>query len=485
MQYTAVRAAIHIASIFALYLSVAMLFPGAVDLYYGNRDWQVFAISAFFSGGLAAGIALATQGSAPVLSSRFGFLLVNLLWFTACVIGTVPLLASSLELDLPDAVFESVSAVTSTGSTVLVGLDTTPPGILLWRSLLQWVGGLGVIALGLFILPFLKVGGVSYLKIETTHIEDQPFDRFSTFVRSMISIYVALTFICATAYAVAGMDLFAALNHAMTTLSTGGFSTHDLSMGFYNDQLAILWIATIFMFLGGLPFSILILFVVKGRLDALRDPQIKLFTAYVLFFVLVGAIYLRISTGRPLADALTHSAFNFVSIITTTGYATEDYGLWGTFGVAAAFLAMFLGGCSGSTAGGIKAYRFLILFELLRNGLRKLVYPNSIQIVRYGDRPVEDELQRAVVLYFAAFLVVWAVIILLLAGTGLNLVSAITSALTAITNVGPGLGTAIGPVDNFSSLSDPAKFIMAFGMLLGRLEILSVLVIFTPIFWRR
>jgi len=485
VQYTAVRAAIHIASIFALYLSLAMLIPAAVDLYYGHSDWRVFALAAFFSSGLAGGIALATQGAAPVLSSRFGFLLVNLLWFTACIVGTVPLLASSLELDIPDAFFESVSAVTSTGSTVLVGLDALPPGILLWRSLLQWISGFGVIALGLFILPFLNVGGVSYFKIESTHIEDQPFDRFSTFVRSLISIYVALTVLCATAYAVAGMGLFDALNHALTTLSTGGFSTHDLSMGFYNDRPAILWIATIFMFVGALPFSILILFVVKGRLDALRDPQIKLFAAYVLLFVLAGAIYLRLSTGRSLPDALTHSAFNFVSIITTTGFATEDYGLWGSFAVAAAFLAMFLGGCSGSTAGGIKAYRFLILFELLRNGLRKLVYPNSVQIVRYGDRPVEDELQRAVVLYFAAFLVVWSVIILLLAGTGLDLVSAVTSALTAITNVGPGLGTFVGPVDNFSGFNDSAKFIMAFAMLLGRLEILSVLVIFTPIFWRR
>lgn len=485
MKYTAVRAAIHIASIFALYLSIAMAAPAAVDLYYDNNDWRVFAISGFFSGGLAAGIALATQGPAPVFSTRFGFLLVNLLWFTACVVGTVPLLASSLELHIADVFFESVSAVTSTGSTVLVGLDAMPPGILLWRSLLQWIGGLGVIALGLFILPFLNVGGVSYFKIESTHIEDQPFDRFSTFIRGLITIYVVLTGICAVAFAMAGMGVFEAVNHAMTTLSTGGFSTHDRSMGFYNDQPAILWIATVFMFIGGLPFSVLILFVVKGRLEALGDPQIKVFSTYVLLFVVAGAIYLRISTGRPLGDALTHSAFNFVSIITTTGYATEDYGLWGSFGVAAAFLAMFLGGCSGSTAGGIKAYRFLILFELLRNGLRKLVYPNSVQIVRYGDRPVEDELQRAVVLYFAAFLVVWAVIILLLAATGLDLVTAITSALTAITNVGPGLGTLIGPSDTFSSLSDPAKFIMSFAMLLGRLEILSVLVIFTPIFWRR
>lgn len=485
MQYTAIRAAIHIASIFALYLSLIMLIPAAVDLYYGNSDWMVFTIAGFFTGGLAGGVALATQGRAPALSSRFGFLLVNCLWLTACIVGTVPFLTSSLNLDIPDAFFESVSAVTSTGSTILAGLDGMPPGILLWRSLLQWISGLGVIALGLFILPFLKVGSISYFNIESTHIEDRPFDRFSTFVRSLMGIYVVLTVICAIAYAAAGMEVFDAVNHALTTLSTGGFSTHDISMGFYNDQPAILWVATVFMFVGALPFAVLILFVVRGRLDVLSDPQIKVFTGYVFLFILVGTIFLRVSTGRSIPDSLTHSAFNFVSIITTTGFATEDYGLWGSFGVAAAFVAMFLGGCSGSTAGGIKAYRFLILFEMLKNGLRKLVYPNSVQIVRYGDRPVEDELQRAVVLYFSAFLVVWAAVILLLALTGMDLVSAVTSAATAITNVGPGLGTMVGPVDNFSGINDFAKFIMAFAMLLGRLEILSVLVIFTPIFWRR
>src|SRR5690606_10849027 len=269
------------AAVCAIYLALAMLIPAAVDLYYGNKDWQVFAFSSLFTGGLAFAVSLATQGRVPTLSARFGFLVVNLLWLTTCMAGTIPFIASSLELSLSDAFFESVSAITTTGATVIVGLDGVAPGILLWRSLLQWIGGLGVIALGLFILPFLNVGGVSYFKIESTHIEDQPFDRFSTFIRSLITIYVVLTVICAVAFAMAGMGVFESINHAMTTLSTGGFSTHDRSMGFYNDQPAILWIATVFMFIGGLPFSVLILFVVKGRLEALGDPQIKVFSTYV------------------------------------------------------------------------------------------------------------------------------------------------------------------------------------------------------------
>ncbi|MFC6489355.1 TrkH family potassium uptake protein [Nitratireductor sp. GCM10026969] len=485
MQYSAARTAIHIASVFAIYLSVAMLVPAMVDLYYGNDDWRVFAFSAFFTGGLSLAVAMATQGRAPVISSRFGFLVVNLLWFTACVVGAIPLFASSVDIDLVDSFFESVSAATATGATVLVGLDGMPPGLLLWRSILQWIGGLGVIALGLFVLPFLNVGGVSYFKIESSDIADKPFDRFSTFATGLVSIYVLLTFVCGVAYAAAGMPTFDAVNHAMTTLATAGFSTHDASMGAYANNPAILWVGTIFMFIGALPFSILILFSVRGRLDALRDPQIRVFAGYTLVFVLAVAVYLRITGDRSFFDALTHAAFNFVSIITTTGYATEDYGAWGAFALTAAFVAMFLGGCSGSTTGGIKAYRFLILFELLANGLRRLVYPNTVLSVRYGDRPVEDELQRAVVLYISAFFVIWAFVILLLGATGLDLVSAVSTALSALTNVGPGLGPIVGPVGNFASLTDAAKLIMALAMLLGRLEILAVLVIFTPIFWGR
>ncbi|WP_336068296.1 TrkH family potassium uptake protein [Nitratireductor rhodophyticola] len=485
MQYLAVRAALHIAAVFAIYLSAAMLIPAAVDLYYGNDDWQVFAFSALFTGGLAIGVSLATQGRAPVISSRFGFLVVNLLWMTACIAGAVPMLASSVEFSVADAFFESVSGVTATGATVIVGLDSMPPGLLIWRSILQWIGGLGVIALGLFVLPFLNVGGVSYFRIESSDIEDRPFDRFSTFGLGLISIYALLTLACAIAYAAAGMRAFDAINHALTTIATAGFSTHDASMGYYADNPAVLWISTLFMFISALPFSILILFAIRGRLDALRDPQIRVFAGYVVVFVLAVTVYLRIVHDHTFFDALTHSAFNFVSIITTTGYASDDYSQWGAFGVAAAFVAMFLGGCSGSTTGGIKAYRFLILFKLLANGLRRFVYPNTIVTVRYGDRPVDDDLQRAVVLFMSAFLVIWAVIILLLAATGLDFVTAISAALTGLTNVGPGLGQIVGPAGSFAPVPDLAKWIIAFAMLMGRLEILAVLVIFTPVFWER
>lgn len=485
MPYPAIRSAAHIAAIFAIYLSVVMLVPAAVDLYYGNDDWQVFAFSAFFTGGLATAVVLATQGTVPPITSRFGFFVVNLLWLMTTLIGAIPLLASSLEISVTDAIFEAAAGVTTTGSTVIVGLDTLPPGLLLWRSLLQWIGGLGVIALGLFVLPLLNVGGVSYFKIESSSIDDRPFERFSTFTVALIGVYVALTVICTIAYAAAGMSGFNAVNHALTTISTAGFSTHDASMGHYANQPAVLWVGTIFMFIGALPFSILILFGLRGRLDALGDPQIRVFATYVLILILAVTVYLRVSEDIGFFEALTQTAFNFMSIITTTGYASSDYGQWGAFAFACAFVAMFLGGCSGSTTGGIKAYRFLILFELLANGLRRLVYPNTVLSVRYGDRAVDETLQRAVVLFISAFLVIWLITIVLLAATGLDFITAMSGALTALTNVGPGLGDTIGPAGNFSSLPDVSKWILTAAMLMGRLELLAVLVIFTPVFWRR
>jgi trk system potassium uptake protein TrkH len=481
----AVRAAIHIAAVFAIYLSVAMLVPAAVDLYFGNRDWRVFAFSALFMGGLAMAVALATQGRAPQVTTRFAFLLVNLLWVTMAIAGAVPLAASSVGISVADAIFESVSAITTTGSTVLTGLDTMPPGLLLWRSILQWFGGLGVIALGVFILPFLNVGGVSYFKIESSDIEDRPFERFSTYAVSFLAIYAGLTLACAILYSMAGMTGFDALNHSLTTLATGGFSTHDASLGFYADKPAVLWVGTLFMFIGGLPFSILILFLVRGRLDALGDPQMRVFAGYCTVFIVGVAIYLRVNADMPFLDAFTHAAFNFVSIITTCGYASADYLQWGPFAVACIFVATFLGGCSGSTAGGIKAYRFLIVFELMSNGLRRLVYPHTVLPVRYGDRTVDPDMQRAVVLFISAFFVIWAIGTILLAATGLDLVTAMSSVLTALTNVGPGLGDIIGPSGNFSTLPEAAKWLLPIWMLLGRLEILAVLVIFTPTFWAR
>ncbi len=485
MNRHAVRAAIHVAAVFAIYLAISMLIPAAVDIYYGHSDWQVFALSSALVGGLALAVALATQGRAPPLTTRFAFLIVNLLWFTFAMAGMMPLLASSLDLSVTDAFFEAVSGVTTTGATVINGLDSAPPGLLLWRSLLSFMGGVGVIVLGLFLLPFLKLGGVSYFRIESSDIEEKPFERFQTFIISLLGIYSLLVLLCTIAYVAGGMEAFHAVNHAMTTVATGGFSTHDTSFARYADQPMIMWTGIIFMFIGAIPFSIMILFAVRGRFDAIGDPQIRVFAGYCIVLIVAVAIYLRVALAQPFDQAITHSAFNLMSIITTAGFATGDYTLWGPFAFTVFFLAMFLGGCSGSTTGGIKAYRFLILFEILANGLQRLVHPNRVLPVRYGDRTIDDDTQRAVVLFIASFFVLWGLSTIALGMAGLDLVTAMSGALTALTNVGPGLGPVIGPVGNFASLPDPAKWLLSFLMLLGRLEILAVLVLFSPGFWSR
>jgi trk system potassium uptake protein TrkH len=480
-----IRAAAHMASTFALYFAVVMLIPAAVDHFYGDPEWKVFAFSSMLVGGVSFAVALATRNTPPPVSARFGFLLVNMLWLTICIAGAVPFGLSSLNMSFTDAMFESVSGVTTTGATVISDLDGAPPGILLWRSLLSFMGGLGVLALGLFLLPFLNVGGVSYFKIESTDIEDRPFERLQTFMVSLVGIYGILVFACATAYIAAGMQGFHAVNHAMTTVATGGYSTHTTSFMRYDNNHAILWIGTFFMFIGGLPFSLMMLLAVRGRPEALRDPQIRVYAGYTLVAVLALAIYLRLYNNLPFGEALTEAAFNMVSIITTSGFASEDYTLWGPFAVAAIYLATFLGGCSGSTTGGIKAYRFLIVFELMMSGLKRLVYPSSVTPIRYGERTIDSDMQRAVVLFMASFFVLWGLFVLLLSATGVDFVTAVTGAQASLTNVGPGLGSVIGPVGNFASLPEAAKWICMAAMLLGRLEILAVLVVFTPVFWRR
>ena len=485
MQYLAIRAAVHVASVFSIYLSAAMLIPAAVDLYYGNPDWRVFAFSSLFTGGLGLAVALATQGRAPAISSRFGFLVVILLWLTSCAVAAVPFLAASIDMSFTDAVFEAVSGMTTTGATVIVGLDDLPPGLLLWRSLLQWFGGLGVIALGVFVLPFLNVGGVSYFQIESSSaIDDRPFARFSTYTTSLLAVYVALTVACAICYAAAGMTGFDALNHALTSISTAGFSTHDASLGHYDDNFAVLWVGTISMFVGALPFAILILFIARGRLDALADPQIRVFVGYLITFILAVTIYRRLTTDETFFDALTHSAFNMTSVITTTGFASADYTAWGDLAVAVFFVLTLAGGCTGSTSGAIKTFRFQIMWIVLKIQLTKLYSPNRVVPVEYDQKPLGNDVLLSVMGFIFVYGMSILFIAVLLGAFGLDLDTAVSGAATAVGNVGPGLGGTIGPAGNFGGLPDAVKWILAIGMMLGRLEFFTALVLLTGGFWR-
>lgn len=483
MNATIYRSAINIAATCGLYLSVAMLIPVAVDLYYGHPDWKNFLISAAVVGGFSLITAAATQAGPPPFTKKMGFLLVNLLWVVFSLVGAIPLWLSTVDLDFSQALFESVSAITTTGSTVIVGLDNAPPGLLMWRSLLHWLGGIGIVALGLFVMPYLRVGGMSFFKMESSETNEKPFARIATYTRAFIVVYIGITVTCAITYDVLGMNRFDAINHAMSTVATGGFSTHDASFGYFNSS-ALLWAGTIFMTLCSLPFSILIVLVVRGRLDALRDPQIFVFLAYLAVFSLAIAIYHRIANGVEFHEAITHSFFTMASILSTTGMASQDYTLWGPFVATLCLFATFMGGCSGSTAGGIKAYRFVIIFSSIRAGLHKLIYPNGIHAVRYGSITVEQDTQRTVFLFFCTYLLLWVLGSVTLAALGHDVLTAISSVVTALSNTGPGIGPVVGPAGNFSTFDDASLYLLSLMMLLGRLEVLTVLVILTPLFWK-
>lgn len=483
MNATIFRSAINIAAISGIYLSLAMLVPAFIDVYYGHSDSQVFLLSAFFTGGLSLTTAAATRAGPPPFNKRMGFLVVNLLWLSACVIGAVPLWLSSMKLTFAQAFFESVSAISTTGSTVITGLDQAPPGILMWRSLLHWLGGVGILALGLFIMPYLRVGGMAFFKLESSDTAEKPFARIASYTRAFLAIYAGITLVCAVTYAMLGMNRFDALNHAMSTVATGGLSTHDASFGYYKS-LPLLWAATFFMTLSSLPFSVLILIVVRGRVDAWRDPQIRVFLGYLVLFSVAASIFQRLHNGVDFHQALAHSFFTVSSILSTTGFASDDYTQWGHFIVALAFVATFLGGCSGSTAGGLKAYRLIILFNFIRTGLYRLIYPNGIHAVRYGPMTVDADLQRNVFLFFITYVTISALGAILLGLMGYDVLTAISAAATSLSNVGPGVTQAIGPAGTFAGFHDAALYLLSFLMLLGRLEILTVLVILTPLFWK-
>jgi len=471
----------YVTGFFCLFLAAAMLVPMIVDLASGHPDWQAFLTASLLVGLVSVLAISATRGRVPPFSLRFGFLLVNALWLATALVGAIPFVAAGLSISFTDAVFESVSGLTTTGSTILSGLDDFPPGLLLWRSLLQWIGGLGIIAMSLLLLPFLRVGGMQIFRLESSTRSENPFPRFVEFSWALVGFYLVISLSCALGYMLAGMDLFEAVNHAMATVSTGGYSTHDASLGYYGPGVHV--VAIVFMIAGALPFIAILRAIVTGSLAKALDPQIPVLLAILAVLSLLVTLP-AIDSGIEPHLALVHALFNITSVVTTTGFASTDYTLWGPFAITVFFIATFLGGAAGSTSGGFKTYRLIILFKSLANALRELLYPHGLFIVRYDGAEVSPQALRAIATFFAAFIASWLLIGLGLSATGLDFVTAITGSLTALTNVGPGLGDIIGPAGNFASIPDTAKWLLVLAMLLGRLEIITVLVLVSPTFWR-
>ena len=477
------RPILFIVGILLTTLAVAMTLPAMADLAVANPDWRVFASASAVTLFIGVALILSTRSATRRINLRQAFVLTALCWLVIPTFGALPFKFSALHMHYPDAFFEAMSGVTTTGSTVIVGLDRAPPGILLWRALLQWLGGIGIIAMAITVLPLLQVGGMQLFRMESSDKSEKAMPRTAQIAGWTGVIYLGLTILCAILYWVAGMSGFDAVAHAMTTIATGGYSTHDTSIGYFGNAWVDV-IAIAFMLLGSLPF-VLYLRALRGNPGSLwRDEQVKLFLAIVALSVAVMTFYLHLKNGVEAFTALRLASFNVVSIITGTGYATTDFGLWGGFAVAALFCMMFIGGCAGSTTCGLKVFRFQVLYAAASIQLRRLLQPNGVFIPYYNRKPISEQVLASVMAFFFLFILCWAALAMGLGFTGLDFLTATSGAAAAIANVGPGLGDMIGPAGNFAELPIGAKWMLSFGMLLGRLELFTILVLLMPSFWR-
>lgn len=359
-------------------LSAMMLLPAIADASASNPDWQAFVGSASITLFVAMGLLLTSGSDKPfTLDVRHAFLLTAGIWIALCAFSSLPFLLFNRNLGFANAIFEAVAGLTTTGSTILINLDAMPPGILLWRSMLQWFGGIGIIVTAMMMLPFLRVGGMQLFRTESSDRSDKVVPRAAQLSGYIAAIYSFLTAACVIAYIIGGMSPFDAFNHGMTTVATGGFSTHDASFGFF-DEGAIDVIAVIFMLAGSLPFVIYIRAIKGERVALWRDSQIRTFLTFLVLGIVAVAWSLHVQSDLGFLSALRRAAFNVTSIVTTTGYANEDYMAWGPFAVGCFLLFMFIGGCTGSTTGGIKIYRFQVLWRICQQQLQSLIAPNSV-----------------------------------------------------------------------------------------------------------
>lgn len=471
-------------SVLWVVLVAFMAVPWLVLLIERDPDAGAFGVSMVIVLAAAATSWVFTVRTQIELGARQMFVLTTLSWITIAGFASLPLVLGAPQMSLTNAVFESVSAITTTGSTVMVGIEDLSDGIKLWRGIMQWLGGIGIIVMGIAILPFLRVGGMRLFHTESSDWSDKVMPRTSGIAKAILLIYASLTAMAGFLYWLGGMMPLDAVVHAMTTLATGGFANSDASFGAYADAPHLLWTASLFMLCGALPF-VLYIRMLRGAHWALwRDEQVR-GLLLLLGFVILGLTAYRIVLGTAPFEALTHVTFNVVSVVTTTGYASDDYSLWGPLAFVAFFHLTFVGGCSGSTSGGLKIFRFQVAALMLRHQMRFLVHARGVFASRYNGRVLTEDITRSVVAFSFFFLLTIGGLALGLALLGLDFVTALSGAATAVANVGPGLGDIIGPSGNFEPLPEAAKWLLCVGMLLGRLEILTVLVLLTPMFWRR
>ena len=460
-----------------------MFAPLIVDLGEDNGHWPVFATSAaitIVSGGF---LALASSNGTHIgLDIQKTFLLTTLVWVVLSIFASIPFLLGFTNANIVDAIFEAVSGITTTGSTVLSELDKLPKGLLLWRGILQWLGGIGIIVVAMVFLPELRVGGMQIFRAEGFDTLGKILPRATTIAFQISIIYVGITIACGLAYVLAGMNFFDAVVHAFTTVATGGFSNYDDSFSVFSWKVE--YVAILFMILSALPFVRYVQLINGQGTAVFKDPQVKTFFVLICALVLLSTLVLSLQLNLSLELVFRKALFNITSIITGTGYASTNYMLWGGFLVSLLFFVGLVGGCAGSTTCSVKIFRYQIVFASIASQLKRIQSPNGIFIPRYQGRQISDDILNSVLTFFVVFFASLGILAVLLSLTGLDFITSLSGAAAALGNIGPGLGETIGPDGNFSSLNKTAKWLLVAGMLIGRLELMAVYILFTLKFWR-
>lgn len=478
-----IRPVLYLNGFVLLILAAAMGAPLLVDLATDASEWQAFAFSAMACGFIGLVLISANRTiDAPELKTRQAFLVTTGSWLLAALFGALPLYFGSLRLSPMDALFEAVSGVTTTGATVITGLDQAPRAVLLWRALLQWLGGVGIIVASVALLPMLKIGGMQLFRMESSDKSDKIKARVSQVTSRILIVYGMLTLLLTVLFALAGMSPLEAVCHAMSSLSTGGFSTSDQSLGHFGDGAQ--WVCIFGMALGGATLTQFIAPWKRGRRRILDDSQIRWYLGVIVLFSTVLTFWNWAMRDLSLYDAIRQSVFNVVSTISTTGYHTSNYDSWGGFAQVAFFAMTFLGGCTGSAAGGIKIFRYEVLFAVAGVHIRKLLHPSGIFVIDFNGLRLTDIVVRSVLGFMMFYFFCFMLLSLCLTVLGLDVTSAVSGAASSLANLGPGLGDLIGPGSCYADVPDEAKFLLAFGMLVGRLELATVLILFSTGFWR-
>lgn len=478
------RVVFHIVGLTNLILSGTMLVPLFVSLFFEEGDTSVFLISAAVTAAVGLMMYLPTRGGGHEVSHRHGFVIVAMCWLSASFFGSLPFAISGAFPSFVDALFEGVSGLTTTGASVLADIEGTPHGILFWRNFIHWLGGMGIVILGLAVLPLLGVGGMQIYKAEASVVaSDKLAPRVREIARILIKVYLMLSFVLMVFYIMAGMDIFDAFVHSFSTISTGGFSNRGTSIGHYGNYFVEL-VTIVFMVLGGTSFALHYRFFGEGFRAYARNSEFKFYIGVLaLFVVLVGANLYFTSFYDGVAESLRFSSFQVVSIMTTTGYSTADFAAWPAFSQILLMLLMFFGGTAGSTAGSVKCIRLLLLFKLGYREVYKLIHPHAVKPIKMNGRTVPQDVLNAVTGFTFLYLAVFVISSAVLAFQGIDFVTAVSSAAASISCVGPALGST-GPLSNFAGLPTLSKCVLIADMLLGRLELYTVLILLLPSFWR-